>query len=103
MWVYPAFAIASVAFFLIGVRWAFGSTRSGLIGGEMISGFLFILLAGAPLTLLWFAILQAVQKARGWDLSGDSFVIGLVVTGCLQWIIWSQIIAFLISTFVFSV
>ena len=99
---YPAFAVVGIAFFLIAIRWAFGSNRSGLIGGEMLTGLLFILLGGAPLTLIWFAVLRAAQKISGAELSGGPFFISFVVVGCLQWIIWSQLLALAISTFLFS-
>src|SRR5215207_1844647 len=102
MWIYPAFAIASVALYLITIRWSFGTNRSGLPCGDLIGGLFLVIFVGAPMTLVWLAGLGALQKVIGWNLLNRPFVISLVVIGSLQWIIWSQILAFLISTFVFS-
>jgi hypothetical protein len=88
-----------VAIFLsvVFVRYMIGRTGSGLPGVDLISGLLLIIVAGLPLTAAVAGIFWLVLKITGKEVSSSIQVVSIFAAAAIQWIFWSQLLAFAIQ------
>jgi hypothetical protein len=55
-----------------------------------------VLIAGFPLTFIWFRIASALERKPG---TGSGEIWGLFVVAALQWVVWSQVLAWIVGFF----
>lgn len=93
IWTHLILALFSVGLFIVFVKYAFNCDRSGLPGVGAIVGFLLVFVSGLPLTLVPFGLIRTFEKYFNQKIPEAVQVLSVVASSGLQWIIWSQIIA----------
>ncbi len=90
--------VIAVVLGIIFIRYVFNRASEGLPGLNAVAAFILLAVTGFPLTVIFLYLTFVLQKLFRSKGSNRFDVLGMCVGFILQWVIWSQLIAYILQS-----